>query len=55
MIDHDELHLLKVLSRTAEGHVYFQFPADGEYRVEIYLIRPNTKPKLIFEECFVCK
>jgi hypothetical protein len=55
MIDHDEFHLLKVLSRPAEGHVSFQFPAAGEYRVEIYVIRPNTKPKLIFEECFACK
>ncbi len=55
IIDGEDFFLLKVLSPPAEGHVSFQFPADGEYRVEIFLIRENAKPKLIFAECFVCK
>jgi hypothetical protein len=54
-IDHDEYYLLKVQSPPAQKQVSFQFPADGEYTVVIYLIKPNAKPKMIFEECFTCK
>ena len=55
IIDGEEFHLLKVQPPPTEGRVSFQFPADGEYQVAIYLICPNAKPKMIFEECFVCK
>jgi hypothetical protein len=55
LIDEEEYHVLKVQSPRVGEHATFQFFAGGEYTLRIYLINANTKPKLIFEECFTCK